>query len=138
MPKHVILYDGVCALCNGFVRFVLPKDKTGIFEYASLQSNFAHRTMATYGKDASKLEAVCVIENKGLPDEKALSKSDAILFILEELGGPWHFFSIFSLWPQGFRDGIYDLIARNRYKVFGRYETCLMPDMKYKNRFIEL
>ncbi len=136
--SHLILYDGVCGLCNRLNRFVLKRDRAGVFQFAALQSRLGQSLLRSYGKDPDNLETLYVIASYGSQSPVLLSKSRAVLFILRALGGPWRLPAIFGILPRRLLDWAYDRIARNRYAVFGRYETCLMPIPEYKSRFIDV
>lgn len=120
----ILLYDGVCGLCNRFVQFILRRDHA-IFRFASLQSDFAARILARHRADPSELDTVYVVLNHELANESLLVRSDAIGFVLHELGGVWRVASfLLLLTPRVVRDWAYNAIARNRYRVFGRSEGC--------------
>jgi predicted DCC family thiol-disulfide oxidoreductase YuxK len=133
----IILYDGVCGLCNRFVQFVLKRDKQDRFRFAAIQGRFATEQLLRYKKDASALNTVFVLDNSGSPTERLLEKGDAALFVLKELGGVGAFAQILRALPQPLLDFGYDLIAANRYRVFGKYDSCPVPTAEQKNKFIE-
>lgn len=157
----VLLYDGVCGLCNRLVQFVLQRDPVGVFRFASLQSEFAGSILARRGADARDLDTMYVVVNYALADEHLLSRSDAVVFILRHLGaaelrsarpglrpGPtqptptpgslfWRLSGILlQLIPRALREWGYRLVARNRYRIFGRYDTCPMPTEATRSRFL--
>ncbi len=140
----IVLYDGVCGLCNRTVQFVLKRDRAGIFRFASLQSALASRILARHGKDASDLDTVYVVLNcdpanleKG--GEALLVRSDAVLYILRRLGGFWATMGSLLRWiPRAIRDWGYGIVARIRYRVFGRYDTCPIPSAETRTRFLDL
>jgi predicted DCC family thiol-disulfide oxidoreductase YuxK len=134
----IVLYDGVCGLCNRFVKFVLSKDRREIFMFASLQSDFAYRLLGKYSADPRDLNSIYVVADYGLPTERVLSKSRAAIFVISQLGGIWTLVKLLNLAPGFLLDAAYRLIASNRYKIFGRYDACLMPDQQTKERFIEI
>jgi predicted DCC family thiol-disulfide oxidoreductase YuxK len=139
MPHPILLYDGVCGLCNRLVQFTLRHDSNGIFRFASLQSPLAARTLARHSANASDLDTVYVVLNHELPDESLLSRSDAILFALSQLEGPWRpAASLVQLLPKFLRNAAYNSIARHRYRLFGRSETCILPPDEDQNRFLDL
>jgi predicted DCC family thiol-disulfide oxidoreductase YuxK len=135
----VLLYDGVCGLCNRFVQFVLRHDWKATFRFASLQSEFGGRVLARYGVNALDLDTMCVLMNcEDHRDDGLLVRSDAVLFVLRELGGIWRLAAWLARWlPRGVRDWGYRLIARNRYRIFGRYETCPVPSAEVRRRFLD-
>jgi predicted DCC family thiol-disulfide oxidoreductase YuxK len=139
MPHPIILYDGVCGLCNRFNQFVLRHDPGAIFRFASLQSPFAARVLARHGANPLDLDTVYVAINHELPDERLLSRSDAIIFVLKQLGGIRRLFGgLIQLLPRLLRDATYRLVARNRYRVFGRSETCVAPSPENRNLFLDV
>jgi predicted DCC family thiol-disulfide oxidoreductase YuxK len=136
--SQILLYDGVCGLCNSFIQFVLPRDKKGKFHFASLQSSFGTGLLARHDLAAQDLNSLYVIRSYGLPTENVLCKSDAVAFVLSELGGFWQAISFFALLPEPLRNLGYDLVAKNRYKIFGKTDICRLPDAATRDRFIEV
>ena len=133
----IILYDGVCGLCNRLVQFLLKHDKQGLLRFASLQSDFAERVLTRHGIDPKDLDTVQVVVDYERPEERVLGRSDAILRAGVELGMPWNVLATISrVIPRALRDVVYRFVARNRYHVFGKYETCMLPDPKQKHRFL--
>src|SRR6266550_6041684 len=124
----IILYDGVCGLCNRLVQFILKRDQRDYFRFASLQSEFASALLQKHGRDPRDLDTVYVVVDYAQPAERLLARSDAILFLLRQLGGIWKLASLANILPRTMRDAIYKLVARNRYRVFGRYDSCLLPE----------
>lgn len=133
----IVLYDGVCGLCNHLVQFILKRDKHDRFRFASLQSDFTREVLTRHGIDPDDLDTVYVIKGHAHPDEKLLARSDAILYMLEELGGVWRLMSIGKILPRVFRDAVYKIVARNRYRVFGKHESCMLPDPKHRAKFVD-
>jgi predicted DCC family thiol-disulfide oxidoreductase YuxK len=139
MPHPILLYDGVCALCNRFVQFILRRDRNANFRFASLQSAFAAPILTRHGSSPSDLDTVYVVVNYELPDEYLLSRSEAILFVLKQLAGPWRASaSLLQLLPKSLRDAVYNAVARRRYRIFGRTEACMLPPDQRRNRFLDL
>ena len=133
----IVLYDGVCALCNRLVQFLLKRDKRGRLRFASLQSDFAARVLIRHGIDPADLDTVQVVVNYDRPDERILNRSDAILHASQKLDNPWRSLATLArLIPRALRDLVYGVVARNRYRVFGRYETCMLPDPNQCDRFL--
>jgi predicted DCC family thiol-disulfide oxidoreductase YuxK len=133
----LLLYDGVCGLCNRGVQFVLRHDAKGRFRFASLQSEFAKGVLVRHGVKVD-LDTVYVVVNGGA-EESLLARSDAVLFVLRETGGLWRAGAWFLKWvPRRVRDWGYGLIARHRYRMFGRYETCPIPSERERARFLDL
>lgn len=133
----IILFDGVCGLCHRLIRFVLARDRAGRFRFAALQSALAGEILARHGRDSRNLDTLYLVLGPGGPDERLLRKSDAALWILRELGGPWRASGVLRVAPEWLRDLSYDLVARSRYRLFGRYDTCPLPDPCHRTRFID-
>lgn len=130
----VILYDGVCGLCDRTVRFVLARDPDGTrFRFAALQSDFAAAALARHGRDARDLDTVCLLDG-----ERLSIKSDAVLDILARLGGIWRLAAVARLLPRRLRDAAYSWLARRRYRWFGRFEQCAVPPPALRQRFVDL
>lgn len=134
---HLILYDGVCGLCNRLCRFVLERDAADRFRFASLQGSLAAPLLARYGRDARQLDTFYVISDYGQPGEALRSKGRGILFVLQCLGGVWGAARIFGALPTAFIDFVYDRVARRRYRWFGRYETCPAPTPAHRSKFLD-
>ena len=137
LTSDIVLYDGVCGLCNRLTAFVLPRDRRGRFRFAALQSPFARDLLARHGRDARDLDTLYVLVTDGPDGERLLRKSRAALHILSQLGGPWRLSVLLAPWPTRLLDMAYDLVARNRYRIFGKYETCLVPSPEWRDRFLE-
>lgn len=127
----VVLFDGVCNLCNGSVQFILKRDPQGRFRFASLQSEPGRRLMTEHGLDPDALSSVVVVE-----EGRVWKESSAALRIARHLPGAWKLLGIFTLVPRPLRDAAYRLIARNRYRWFGKMETCWLPTPELKGRFL--
>ena len=134
----VILYDGVCGLCNGGVRLVLKRDRKGAFRFASLQSSAGREILARHGIAPDALDTFYVVRDFGLAGERVLSKSSAALHVAARLGGVWKAAAMMRVLPLRVRDWVYDMIARHRYRMFGRYDTCPLPEARYRDRFIDV
>ena len=138
MSKAIFLYDGVCGLCNRGVQFILRHDRKGDFRFASLQSEFAQRALARHRLNAADLDTVYVVVN-GDGDETILARSDAVLFVMREIGGIWRAGAALLGWlPRRLRDWGYAVVARNRYRAFGRYERCPVPSEDVRARFLDV
>lgn len=135
--QHLLLYDGVCGLCNGLVQAVIARDPVGRFHFAALQGEAAAAALRPYGRRAGDLDTVYVIADYGTPDARLLDKSTAALFILGDLEGPWRWLSALRVVPRPLRDWVYGWIARYRYRLFGKHDTCLMPTPERRSRFID-
>ncbi|MCH7978470.1 MAG: DUF393 domain-containing protein [Acidobacteria bacterium] len=135
-PNPIILYDGVCGLCNRLNQFTLRRDKRGVFRFAALQSEFARALLKPHGANAEDLDTFYVVLGKETPQERLLARSRAALYVLGTIGGPWKLLTILGLLPTFILDFLYRVIARNRYSMFGRHDHCLPPDPNWKDRFI--
>jgi predicted DCC family thiol-disulfide oxidoreductase YuxK len=139
MPPPILFYDGVCGLCNRFVQFVLRRDRVVLFRFAALQSAIAAGILARHGISPWHLDTVYVVVDPDRPGERVLSHSDAVLFVLNQLGGCSRRIAfLLGLLPKSFRDWAYTALARLRYRVFGRSELCLLPSDRDHNRFLDL
>ena len=142
----VLLYDGVCGLCNRTVQFVLKRDRGDTFRFASLQSDVARGILAHYAASPSDLDTFYVVTEceaelaAAVPQKSALlARSDAAIFVLRELGGIWRVASgLLRMLPRPVRDCGYNLVARRRYRMFGRYDACPIPSAGTRNRFLDL
>jgi predicted DCC family thiol-disulfide oxidoreductase YuxK len=132
----LLLYDGVCGLCNRLVRFVLKRDTAARFRFASLQSDYAARILQRHGLELRDLDTVYVAES---PGGRLKARSDAVIFILRELGGFWSVAAtVLRIIPRPLRDWGYRIVTRHRYRVFGKYESCPPPETKYQDRFLDI
>jgi predicted DCC family thiol-disulfide oxidoreductase YuxK len=129
----VILFDGVCNLCSRSVQFVLKHDKPGKFRFASLQSSVARQMLMQRGLPADGHFNSFVL----IKGYKVYTQSSAALRVLKQLGGGWPIFYVFLIVPPFIRNGIYDWISRNRYRWFGRRETCWIPRPEWSARFLD-
>ncbi len=128
----VLLFDGVCNLCNGFVQFVIKNDKKSKFKFASLQSNVGQEYLTHFGLATEQFESFVYIK-----DNKYYQKSTAALTLLKDMGGFWTIFYVLMLIPKFIRNFFYNWIARNRYKIFGKSPSCWIPTAALKSRFLE-
>ncbi|QED36957.1 thiol-disulfide oxidoreductase DCC family protein [Antarcticibacterium arcticum] len=131
--KKIILFDGVCNLCNNSVQFIIERDKEDVFRFASLQSETGKQLTAERGIDPEAMDSIILIE----PGVAYYEKSTAALEISRHLSGGYSNLKYFSILPEGFRNVVYDLIARNRYKWFGKKDECMIPTPELKSRFLE-
>ena|ERR1700752_4374033 len=136
--KAIVLYDGVCGLCNRAVQFLLKRDRHDVFRFAPLQSELAATVLKRHRIDPSKLDTVYAILNHGQSDELLLAKSDAALFFARTLGGFWSLGGLCRIIPRSLRNALYDFVARHRYRVFGQSESCMLPDPRHRHKFIEV
>jgi predicted DCC family thiol-disulfide oxidoreductase YuxK len=137
-PNPIVLYDGVCGLCNRAVQFLLQRDRHDRFRFASLQSDFAVNLLKRHGIDPTNLDTVYAVVNHDEANEKLLAKGDAFLLFAKVLGGVWSLASLGRIIPRPIRNWLYDLVAANRYRVFGKSETCMLPDPAHKHKFLEV
>ncbi len=128
----LILFDGVCNLCNAWVRFVIRRDPTGIFRFAAQQSPVGQAVIEDHMRGAGQLSSVILIE-----DNAIYTESDAVLQVLARLGPPWSWIALLRVIPRLVRDGCYRFIVRHRYQWFGRTEVCQVPPADIRSRFIE-
>jgi len=132
VQEPLILFDGVCNLCNAWVSFVIRRDPTGIFRFAAQQSPTGQPILEAHVSGAGQLSSVILIEENTIYTE-----SDAILRILARLGPPWSRIAFLRIIPRPVRDACYRLIARHRYRWFGRTEACQIPSADVRSRFVE-
>jgi predicted DCC family thiol-disulfide oxidoreductase YuxK len=129
---NVILFDGVCNLCNGLVRFVIKHDRKGTLRFASLQSDYGNKLQSRIGQETRDSDTI-VYSREGIN----FFRSDAILNIFKDMGGPWKILYGLRIVPRPVRDFVYKVVAANRYKVFGKRDTCMVPGPGMKDRFLE-
>src|ERR1700752_3106118 len=121
----VLLYDGGCGLCNRVVQFTLRHDRRDVFRFAALQSELAGRVLGRQGESASDLNSVYVVVDLEQAGERLRARSQAVIFLLRTLGGRWRVLAeLYAVLPRRLRDWLYDLVARSRYRGFGKLETC--------------
>lgn len=130
--KKIVLFDGLCNLCDRSVQFIIKRDKRKEFYFASLQGKSARELLAKYHLPADHLHSFVFIK-----DGKAYTRSSASLQVANTLGGAWKLLYVFMIVPKFIRDSIYNWIARNRYKWFGKKEECIIPTPALKSRFLD-
>ena len=130
--KKIILFDGVCNLCNSAVQYVIEHDKNDVFMFAALQSDIGKKLMKERGIDASQIDSIILIE-QGVA---YYTKSTAAIKIARSFGGIWQLAGVFQWIPEKIRDWVYDYIANNRYKWYGRKEACMVPTPELKTKFL--
>jgi predicted DCC family thiol-disulfide oxidoreductase YuxK len=135
--RHLVLYDGVCGLCNRLLQFLFAHDHRAVFYFASLQSSIGQATVERWGGDPRDLSSFYVIADYRTANARALTKSRAALFVAREIGWPWKALGALGLLPTAVLDFVYDIIATHRYRIFGRSDTCLVPAPDVKKRFVE-
>ncbi len=127
----IILFDGVCNLCNGAVQFVIRHDPQAIFKFASLQSETGQEMLQKFGLPASSFDSFVLIDNG-----KAYTKSDAALAVVKKLPGMLRFLYGLKIVPAILRDAVYNLVAKKRYGWFGKKDSCMIPTKSIQQRFI--
>jgi predicted DCC family thiol-disulfide oxidoreductase YuxK len=131
-PSHpILLFDGVCNLCNGMIRFILKRDRKDVFRFAALQSPAGQSQLARFGLSPHGMPSVVLVEG-----DRYFQRSTAVLKVLAALGWPYKALSILALIPRPLRDLGYAMIARNRYRIFGKRDACMMPTPEIRARFL--
>lgn len=131
VPHPVILFDGVCNLCNQSVLFIIKRDHQGTFRFAALQSEFGQRVLQEHQFDPAKLYSIILVEG-----DKVTDRSTAALRIARRMNGLWPLLYGLIIIPPFIRNWVYDWISRNRYKWFGKKDECMIPTPELKARFI--
>jgi len=127
----IILFDGVCNLCNSSVAFAIKRDKNDVFRFAALQSEIGKQLVSKFNIDTSKTDSIILID-----DEKYYEKSSAALRIAKYLSGGWPLLYGFIIVPKLIRNAFYDYIAKNRYRWYGRKESCMIPTPELQAKFL--
>jgi len=130
--KKIVLFDGVCNLCSKSVQFILKRDKKNQFLFGSLQGAYGQEMLKKYELPANEFNSFMLIEG-----DKLYTKSSGALRMLKHLGGGWGLLYVFIIVPKFIRDGIYNWIAKNRYKWYGKMNECWLPKPEWKTRFLE-
>ena len=130
LPDGLVLFDGVCVLCSGWVQFTIARDRRAHFRFVPAQSVYGRVLLERFGIDPDDFETNAVVERG-----RVVFKSDAALTVLGELPG-WRWTRLLRAVPRALRDWLYDRIARNRYRLFGRRDACLMPTPELAGRII--
>ena len=131
MERLNILFDGVCNLCSGFVVFTIKRDPDAKFKFASLQSNEGENLQKEFGIDPDNIKTMVLVEN-----DNYYIKSDAVLRIFKHLDGMWFILYYLIYIPRPIRNFVYDLVANNRYRWFGKKDVCMLPSPELKKRFL--
>jgi predicted DCC family thiol-disulfide oxidoreductase YuxK len=132
LNEHIVLFDGVCNLCNSGVQFIIKKDKKNLFKFAALQSEFGQEILGNYDISTKNMDSFVYV-HKG----RAYTKSTAALKIARELKRGWQLFYVFIVIPAFIRNLFYDLVAKNRYKWFGKKDSCMIPTPELKAKFLD-
>lgn len=133
MHQKIILFDGVCNLCNSSIQFVIERDDREIFAFASLQSEYGQELLQQFGLATQNFDSIVLVD---AANNTFFEQSDAALRIAKELRAPWRWLRVFLALPKALRDWCYKLIARNRYRWFGKTEQCWLPTPSLKKRFL--
>jgi predicted DCC family thiol-disulfide oxidoreductase YuxK len=134
---HLVLYDGICGLCNRLLQFLLKHDHRAVFTFASLQSVTGMAIVERFGGDPNELTSFYVVANYRTGHARTFSRSDAALFVAGELAWPWKCAVLMRVLPPAVLNRFYDVVARSRYRVFGRHEQCVTPRPELRSRFVE-
>ncbi|MFK2820359.1 DCC1-like thiol-disulfide oxidoreductase family protein [Flavobacteriaceae sp. LMIT009] len=130
--KQLVIFDGVCNLCNASIIYIIKRDKNDIFRFAPLQSDIGQKIIKDYNIDTIKTDSILLYNlNKGL-----FSRSTAVLKVASRLSFPTNLYAVFLIIPAFIRNAIYDFIARNRYKWYGKKESCMIPTPELKKKFL--
>ena len=127
-----MLFDGVCNLCSRSVQFIIKRDRRGIFRFASLQSPIGQSLLQQFGQPTDVLNSFVLLDN-----DKIYTRSSGALRVVKRLGGAWPLLYVLWIIPRPLRDKIYDWVAKNRYRWFGKEETCWLPRPEWKERFLD-
>ena len=132
MNQHkIILFDGVCNFCNFWVNFIIDRDKKDLFRFVVLQSEAGQKLLKKFGLAKSDFDTFILIDSKSI-----YLRSTAALKIVKDISGPFKFLSVFTFLPECLRDWIYDLVAINRYKIFGIRDVCRIPNEEERRKFL--
>ena len=127
----ILLFDGICNLCNGFVQFIIRRDPAARFKFASLQSEAGQAALGRLGMPRDVFNSLILIQ-----DEVGYTKSTAVLKTMRDLGGVWKILYVLMIIPRPVRDFFYDLVARSRYRIFGKRDACMIPTPELEARFL--
>jgi predicted DCC family thiol-disulfide oxidoreductase YuxK len=131
--KKIILFDGVCNLCDAAVQLIIKHDKKDVFRFVALQSDLGQEIIKHIGINTKNIDSIILYE----PGIAYYFKSEAVLEIAKILGGIFYLGTLFTLFPNSFNNRIYDYIAKNRYKWYGKKESCMIPTKELKSKFLE-
>ncbi len=132
LSGSAVLFDGVCNLCNGSVGFIIKRDPRSVFRFAPLQSDISKSILQEFGLSNDSLDTFVLVE-----DGKCYVRSEAALRVARRLGGVWGLFYAFIIIPRPLRDYVYGIVARHRYKWFGKREECMVPEPEHRERFLK-
>lgn len=128
---EIILFDGVCNFCNSSINFIIDHDPEKRFKFAPLQSDFGQDILTQFNKNTQNFDSVILLKNNTLYE-----KSEAALEITKHLSGFWKYLTIFKFLPTSFLNFFYNIVAKNRYRIFGKADSCRMPTAELKERFL--
>jgi predicted DCC family thiol-disulfide oxidoreductase YuxK len=132
LPENIVIFDGVCNLCEFSVNFIFERDSAGQFYFTPAQSPLGASLLKRFGINTSRLDTVVLVR-----DGQAYTRSAAAIEIASKLDKPWNLLTVFQAVPEPLRDMIYDLIAQNRYRLFGKKDACMLPSEALRKRFLE-
>src|SRR5690348_6876242 len=132
MPNSIILFDGICNLCNGFVQFVIRHDKKNKFLFGSLQSDAAKKLLEPFHFPVEESKTIVLIE-----DGELFMRSRAVLRIASQLDGAWKLSAAFYIFPSFISDAVYNIISKYHYRFFGKKDSCMVPAPELRSRFID-
>lgn len=135
--RHLLLYDGVCGLCDRTVQFLLRRDRHDRFRFATLQGALARAVLAPHGLDPDRLDTVYLVSDCGTPQERVRQRARAVLHAASALGGAWRLLRVLAIVPAPLLDLCYRLVARVRYRLFGRHDSCPVPRPEHRQRFLD-
>jgi predicted DCC family thiol-disulfide oxidoreductase YuxK len=130
--NKIILFDGVCNLCNNSVQFVIERDTDNVFKFAALQSEIGQQLAKVRGIDTAVVDSIILLE----PGVAYYTKSTAALKIAQSFGGAWQLTTVLEWIPENIRNWVYDYIAKNRYKWYGKKDACMIPTPDLKSKFL--
>lgn len=130
--KKIILFDGICNLCDSTVQYIIKKDKKDVFRFVALQSEIGQQILKHIGIDPKQIDSIVLYE----PGTAYFYKSSAAIEIAKELGGFISLIGVFRILPEALRNSIYDYVARNRYKWYGKKDNCMIPTPELKSKFL--
>lgn len=134
----VLLYDGVCAVCNKTVQTILKHDRQGTMRFAALQSDFGKAVIERHPEMRGVDSVIFLEPSDATGNEAAYARSTAALKVVSYLGGLWRVFLIAYILPRPLRDSLYDFVARNRYKILGKHDSCMLPPPDSRARFLDV
>lgn len=136
MDNPILMYDGFCGLCSKIIGFILKHDHEGVFRFAAIQDEFSKNHIRTHGKDPDRLDTFYVLVDMGRDSEKLLSHARASIYVLNRLGRFRVWLSCLGLLPDFILEATYRLISKNRYRIFGRNDSCMLSKPEWEERFI--